>query len=90
MILEYIVTYGTPLAFLAFIIDNIIQIKNLLSLKASREISLVGESIRLLAVSLLFLKFIVLQDFILLIGQAIFLATLCFYYILILIYHKNQ
>ena len=88
--LEIIVNYGTLIAFGAFITDNSIQSYRLITRKHSDDVSIRGESIRVMAVILLFIKFLTTSDLYLIIGQGIFMISLIIYYGLLIKYHKSS
>ena len=75
-------------AFIAFISDNLLQGIQIHTQKSSKDVSVIGETIRLSAVILLLVKFISLEDMYLIIGQSIMTVTLFFYYGSILYYSK--
>ncbi len=87
--LEIIVNYGTLIAFAAFITDNSIQSYRLIKRKKSDDVSIRGESIRVVAVILLFIKFLTTSDMYLIIGQGLFGISLIMYYGLLIKYHKT-
>ena len=88
--IDLIVNYGTIIAFIAFTTDNIIQSSRVLKLKRSDDVSIRGETIRVIAVVLLFIKFLTTTDMYLIIGQGVFGISLLIYYGLLIKYHKSS
>ena len=86
--IELIINYATAIAFIALTIDIILQIRKLIRRKSSRDISLKGCAIRLVAIMLLEAKFIALNDFWLIVGQGLFNVLFITYFVLILNYQK--
>jgi hypothetical protein len=84
---DQIINYITLVAFCALITDNIIQSYHIIKGHSSMDISLRGEAIRLFAVTILFIKFMIVRDLYLIVGQGIFGVTLLIYYILLIKYH---
>lgn len=83
-----IINYATAIAFIALTVDVILQIRKLIRRKSSRDISRKGSAIRLIAIMLLEVKFIVLKDFWLILGQGLFNVLFVVYFLLILKYRK--
>ena len=86
--LEWIVNYITLIAFAAFTIDNLIQIRHIWKRKSSKDISIKGSSIRLSAGLIILIKFLTLKDIYLVVGQGIFIVTLATYFVLLLKFRK--
>ena len=86
--LGWIVNYITLIAYTSFIIDNLIQIKHIWKRKSSKDVSIRGASIRLIAGLILLIKFLTIKDIYLIMGQGLFIATLTTYFILLLKYRK--
>ena len=86
--IEWIVNYSTLIAYIAFNIDNLIQIRHIWKRKSSKDISIRGALIRLAAGLIILIKFFTIKDVYLIIGQGIFIATLTTYSILLLTYRK--
>lgn len=86
--LELLINYATAIAFIALFIDVILQIKKLIKLKSSKDISKHGCIMRLVALFILEVKFIVLNDFWLILGQGLFNILFIVYFVLILKYRK--
>lgn len=89
MTLDSISQIGTSIAFLFVIADLIAQLLKLYKAKSSEEISLVGLTIRFLGVGLFWLRFMVIEDTVFLIGQTIFAVLLLVYVYLVIKYRKN-
>lgn len=71
------------IAFFSLSIDIILQIIQLRKEKDSREISLKGEFIRLFAVTVFLIRFLMTKDFVMAIGQVVFLTIFISYLIFI-------
>lgn len=84
--IELFINYATAIAFIALMADVILQIRKLVKIKDSRDISKKGCIIRLAALFLLEAKFIVLNDFWLILGQGLFNLLFIAYFVLILRY----
>lgn len=76
------------IAFFSLSADVILQIMQVCKEKDSREISLKGELIRLFAVSVFLIRFIVIKDYILAIGQTIFILVFITYLFIIAKYRR--
>jgi len=76
-------------AFFLISIDIIFQITRVKHEHESRDISIIGAGLRLFASTVFLIKFILLSEFVLIIGQSIFL-TIFGYYIGVLLYYQEN
>ncbi len=86
--MEMILDYATVVAFIALTIDILFQITRIIKRKSSRDISINGCIIRLIAVFVLQIKFVILDDSWLIFGQALFNIFYLAYFILVIKYRK--
>ena len=86
--LQIIIDYALIVAFIALTTDVIIQILHIIKRKSSRDISIKGCVIRIFGAVVLLIKFSLLSDSYLVIGQAIFLLVYATYFLLIVHYRK--
>jgi len=86
--LQIIIDYALIVAFIALTTDVIIQILHIIKRKSSRDISIKGCVIRIFGAVVLLIKFFLLSDSYLVIGQAIFLLVYATYFLLIVHYRK--
>ena len=85
---QIIIDYALIVAFIALTADIIIQILHITKRKSSRDISIKGCIIRSFGAFVLLIKFFLLSDTYLVIGQTIFLLTYITYFSLIIYYRK--
>ncbi len=78
------------MAYAAYIGDGMIQIYHIFKRKSSLDISLKGLSIRILAGTILFLKFLTISEIYLIIGQGLFLLVLIIYLSISVKYRLRQ
>ena len=86
--LELFINYITVIAFIALTLDIIFQISQVIRVKSSRDISIGGCSVRLIAISILGIKFILVNDPWLVIGQGVFGIIFLTYFTLVLLYRR--
>ena len=84
MSFELLIDYATLLAFAAFTIELLIKIIYLWRHGDAHDISATSMLIRILAISILTVKFIALQDPWLIIGQSVLLVVILFYAVMVL------
>ena len=72
----------TLISYIALNVDIVFQIRQIYSTKSSRDLSLVGLSIRFLAVLVILIKFVSLGDIPLIIGQGLIVVTFTTYFFL--------
>ena len=85
---QIIIDYALIVAFIALTADIIIQILHITKRKSSRDISIKGCIIRSFGAFVLLIKFFLLSDTYLVIGQTIFLLVYITYFSLIIYYRK--
>jgi hypothetical protein len=78
----------TIISYLALNIDIILQIKRIYQTKSSEDLSLIGMTIRYVAIIVILVKFASLSDIPLMIGQSIIAATFTIYFVLALLYFR--
>ena len=88
IMLEWIINYATLIAFLSFLIDNIIQINHIYKRKSSKDISIGGVLMRFAAALILLTKYVSIKDEYLIMGQSLFTITFAIYFILLVKYRK--
>ena len=88
MTLELIINYITLIAFIALTLDVIFQILQVAKKKSSKEISIRGCILRIVAISILEIKFFLINDPWLIIGQGIFGSIFLTYFFLVLFYRR--
>ena len=76
----------TLLSYIALNVDIIFQIKRIYETKSSRDLSIVGMSIRYAAILIILLKFVRISDLPLIIGQGLIVLTFTSYLVLALYY----
>lgn len=82
-----IVNYATLLAFAAFTGDILLQIRQVWRRKSSYDVSITGIVVRVVGGLIILTKFILLDDAYLILGQALFSATISSY-LLLLVYYR--
>jgi len=85
---EWFINYATIIAFFALTIDLILQIIHIYKRKSSKDLSLKGCLIRLIAGLILLIKFIATNDIYLTIGQGVFVFSYIIYFIMLIYYRK--
>lgn len=81
-----IITFAS---YIALTVDVILQIHQVYLSKSSRDISIVGLSIRYLAILIIFYKFFTLGEWPLFLGQLLLTISFTLYLILVIIYYKK-
>src|SRR3989344_7789513 len=76
----------TLFSYIALNVDIIFQIKQLRATKSSRDLSLIGLSIRYGAILIILVKFVSLSDLPLVVGQGLIAITFTTYFILAIYY----
>ena len=84
-----IINYGTLVAFSAYALDLLFQIRRVWRRKSSADISLWGFTARIMAAFILFGKYISLSDKYLVFGQTIVVILSGIYFILIVRYRPK-
>jgi len=85
MLFDYLVL----VAFFLIGIDIFFQIRQVKHERESRDVSLTGAGIRLFAAVVFLIKFVLLSELILIIGQSVFVAIFL-YYISVLTYYRKK
>ena len=80
--------YAVLIAFFATSIDTLIQIRHIHRRKSSKDLSILGCSIRLFSALIFTVKFYTTGDIYLIIGQTIF-STVFIIYFIILLYYRH-
>ena len=80
----------TLLSYIALNVDIIFQIRRIYQTKSSRDLSLVGMSIRYAAILIILFKFISISDLPLIIGQGLIVITFTTYIALAVYYFGNR
>ena len=78
----------TLLSYIALNVDILFQIKRIYETKSSRDLSIVGMSIRYAAILIILIKFMRISDMPLMIGQGLIVLTFTTYLILALYYRR--
>jgi hypothetical protein len=76
----------TLLSYIALNVDILFQIRRIYQTKSSRDLSLVGMSIRYAAILIILIKFISISDLPLIIGQGLIVLTFTTYIAIALYY----
>lgn len=76
----------TLLSYIALNADILFQIRRIYQTKSSKDLSLVGMTIRYIAILIIFIKFINLSDTALIIGQGLIAITFTVYFVLAVAY----
>lgn len=84
----WILDYAVLLAFSSFIVESLFQIRHTLKRKSSADISITGVTIRFLAGIIFVVKYLVIKDLFLLIGQVVFSSVFLVLLILVIIYRR--
>lgn len=80
----------TLLSFFALTADILFQIRNIYTRHSSGDISLIGISIRYVAILIIFYKFYTLAEWPLMIGQGMLAIVFSLYLILAFHYHRHK
>ncbi len=76
----------TVLSYIGLNVDIIFQIRRIYSTKSSRDLSLLGLSVRYTAILIILYKFISISDMALIIGQVLIVLTFTLYFFLAFFY----
>ncbi len=80
----------TLLSYMALNIDIILQVRRIYKTKSSKDLSLVGMTIRYIAILIVLFKFISLSDTSLIIGQSVIALTFTLYFVLAVVYFQYR
>lgn len=81
---------ATLFSYIALNVDILLQIKKIYQTKSSRDLSLVGMTIRYLAILIIFIKFLSLSDLPLILGQGLIVLTFTTYLTLAILYYVRR
>jgi len=76
------------LAWAALTIDILLQIFRIHKTKSSKDVSIKGSLLRLTSAFVILIKFISIQDTILIIGHSVFMTALITYFVMLNYYKK--
>ena len=82
--------WATLLSYVALNIDIFLEIKKIYKTKSSKDLSLVGMTIRLAALIILVVKFVSLRDLSLIIGQGLMALTFTIYLVMAISYFRHR
>lgn len=88
--LDLFVNYATLISYIAFSIDLLFQILRVYKRKSSLDVSWKGTAFRLVGSTVIFIKFLTLDDTYLIVGQFVFILTVITYLIFVLYYRKPK
>ena len=80
----------TIISYIALNVDILFQIKQIYKTKSSKDLSLIGLTVRYVAILVILIKFISISDTPLIIGQGFIVATFTTYFILAGYYFINH
>ena len=80
----------TLISYLALVTDVLFQIGKVYKTKSSKDLSLLGMSIRYVAILIIFIKFFSLSDLPLILGQGLIGAAFTAYFILAVYYRRGH
>ena len=72
----------TIISYIALNVDILFQIKQIYKTKSSKDLSLIGLTVRYVAILVILIKFISLSDITLIMGQGLMVVTFTTYFIL--------
>lgn len=81
---------ATLFSYIALNIDILLQIKKIYQTKSSRDLSLLGMTIRYIAILIIFIKFYSLSDLPLILGQGLIVLTFTTYLMLAILYYIRR
>lgn len=87
--IQLITNYSTLIAFIFFSTDILVQIIHIYSRKSTKDISIKGSIIRVIAAYILLIKYYSVNDSYLEIGQTVFTCVLTVYLLMMIYYRKN-
>lgn len=80
----------TLFSYGAINLDIVFEIRKIRQTKSSKDLSLMGMSLRYLAIAIIFIKFVSLDETPLIIGQGLIALTFTLYFALALLYFRNK
>jgi uncharacterized protein with PQ loop repeat len=87
--INLLINYATLLAFIAFSVDLLYQIRNLIRKKSSKSVSLFGLTARTIGTLVLLIKYVKPSDVYLISGQVFFMVLITIYLWLAYRYRKQ-
>lgn len=82
--------YAALFSYIALNIDIALQTKRIYRTKSSEDLSLAGMTIRYIAILIILVKFVSLEDTALIIGQGLIGLTFTTYFVLAVIYFQTH
>lgn len=80
----------TLISYIALNVDILFQIRTIYNTKSSKDLSLLGMTIRYIAIVIILVKFISVSDTSLIIGQGLITVTFSLYFVLAIMYFKQR
>jgi len=80
----------TLLSFIGLNVDILFQTRRVYKTKSSKDLSLIGLSVRYLAIIVILIKYVNVGDTTLLIGQSLILLTFTIYFMLVVSYFRYK
>jgi len=80
----------TIISYFALNIDIVLQVRQIYKTKSSRDLSLIGLSIRYAAILVILIKFVSISDIPLIIGQGFIVFTFTTYFVLAVFYFVHH
>ncbi len=80
----------TVFSYIALCADVLFQIARIHKTKSARDVSLIGASIRFVAIVIILIKFLSLNDWPLIIGQLLVFTSFLIYIFLVLVYKYKK
>lgn len=80
----------TFLSYAALNVDILFQIRRIYHTKSSRDLSLAGMTIRYVAILIILIKFISIDDYPLILGQTLIVVTFSIYFVLAISYLRYR
>jgi uncharacterized protein with PQ loop repeat len=85
-----ILDWLTLLSYIALNVDVVLQIRRIHRTKSSKDLSLLGMIIRYVAIVVILIKFVSLNDAPLIIGQGLIALTFTVYFIYAVLYFRHR
>lgn len=85
-----ILDWLTLISYIALNVDVMLQIHRIYSTKSSHDLSMLGMTIRYIAIAIILVKFIELGDMPLLLGQVLIAGTFTVYFMLAIVYARHK
>jgi len=82
-----IITFAS---YVALTVDILFQIKNVRRTQSSKDVSLIGITIRYIAILIILYKFMTLADWPLVLGQSLLSIVFTLYLVLAFYYHRHK